>query len=661
MQKQAQVVSSKIPTLLILMTLSALVGCSGGGDSGGKDSNPSGGESNVQGGVHGPLNGRIVYEAFGRGYILDLATGHKTRLPAELDDDPKGSSDGTEIVSIQEANYTTRDHDLIVISKADGRRISSFPVSAGANLPKLSPDGQTILVYTSDGVTLFSRDGKLQKSRGLGDCNWAPDGQLVCTSEGVIYHSNADLTQGQEIRGGFETRPDHLSVSPDGSQIVFGLLQPNAFGSEKDIWIMNMDGTGLRQLTDSSDGHGEFHTTWSPDGRWVLVRQRLHGDGGWDEYTTNSDGKLFAVPANANKVDLTLINPDRDHPSLPFDPPDSPAMIINEYGESSDYLAAVTAGKSSLTWLDPIPSNPGSLPNSTDEPNRGLSGTAYYSTKPIGGDSYEVWALDLASGVSSQLPANIHKSSVPSPDGSEFATVVGGSNENSITLVDRDGGSETSIFTAPYSLSGPVRFSQDSSQLAFLADKTAAPDEKLKKPGVMVITQDGADIAFFPGFTSYDWLPDGDLALAGSNDEVHRGNVQSSTSTQLFSMGGMEDSIYHLAASPNGKRVAFGMAGRVWVSDLDGKNQQRLTQSPQSEAQPQWSPDGRYILVLYFKDYSGVANLWVVAADAQNVQVGNEKLDLDTTPLKAINENGDLKGVGSRVPKKNFGTFFSWR
>ena len=656
MQKQPQVVSLRTASLLIMMVFGILTGCSGGG---GGSSNSPGGETNFQGGVHGPLNGRIVYEAFGKGYLLDLASGHTTKLPHEIDDDPKGSPDGAEIVSVNDGDSARI--ESIVISKADGRKVSSFPVSGGTSLPKLSPDKQTIIAEAGDSVALFSREGKiLKRLPGVTGYNWTPNGHLVYASEGVIYRDNTDLSQQEQIQGGFDSYPQHLSVSPDGSQIVFSLLQPNPLDSERDIWIMKMDGTGLRQLTDSSERHGEFHTAWSPDGRWVLVRQKYLNDAPWGEYDTFSDGKLFAVPADANKVDLTLINPDQDYPGIPFDPPDSPAIIIRAYGEKGDSLPTVTAGRSSLSWLEPLPSSPGSLPTNTNEPNRGLSGSVYYSFKPLLDESYEGWALDLASGVRSRLPGSIPKSAIPSPDGSEFAYVdIQSSNDASIILVSRDGASETTIISIDHALAGPIRFSQDSSLLAFMADGTVAADEDMKKPGVFVSTRDGAPVKSFPGFTSYDWLPNGDLILAGSNDEVYRGDVQSGITTRLFSMGS-GDNIYQLAASPDGKRVAFGIANRIWVSDLNGENQQRLTQSPRAEAWPQWSPDGRYILFVYKKDARSSPSLWVVAADAQAVQVGNE-VNQDAIPLKAIVEDGDLEVTGHDVDVEDFGRHFSWR
>ncbi len=58
--------------------------------------------------------------------------------------------------------------------------------------------------------------------------------------------------------------------SPDGTKIAYGLRQ----GDRSEIWVMNADGTGKRQLThltsrgmvDEKRARGNTHPAWSPDG-----------------------------------------------------------------------------------------------------------------------------------------------------------------------------------------------------------------------------------------------------------------------------------------------------------------------------------------------------------------------------------------------------------
>lgn len=56
----------------------------------------------------------------------------------------------------------------------------------------------------------------------------------------------------------------HSSLSPDGSHVAF--VSTASAGSH--IWTQNMDGSGLRQLTDG-DGSDSW-PVWSPDGRSIV-------------------------------------------------------------------------------------------------------------------------------------------------------------------------------------------------------------------------------------------------------------------------------------------------------------------------------------------------------------------------------------------------------
>ena len=71
-----------------------------------------------------------------------------------------------------------------------------------------------------------------------------------------IYVMNVDGTEVEQLTDdpGRDVEPDW---SPDGSRIVFASDRGND-PEFSDIWVMNADGTGLTQLTDTTPGSAEM-------------------------------------------------------------------------------------------------------------------------------------------------------------------------------------------------------------------------------------------------------------------------------------------------------------------------------------------------------------------------------------------------------------------
>lgn len=128
---------------------------------------------------------------------------------------------------------------------------------------------------------------------------WSPDGTRVAfraRRQGEhyfeIYLVNADGTG--ERRLTFTPRPSNGALpyssqpswSPDGAQIVF---RSNRDG-EPDVWVMQADGTGARQVAD--DPGDERYPTFSPDGARILFTSTRDGD--TDVYTIARDGGVAA-------------------------------------------------------------------------------------------------------------------------------------------------------------------------------------------------------------------------------------------------------------------------------------------------------------------------------------------------------------------------------
>jgi TolB protein len=73
-----------------------------------------------------------------------------------------------------------------------------------------------------------------------------------------------------------------------------------------------------------------------------------------------------------------------------------------------------------------------------------------------------------------------------------------------------------------------------------------------------------------------------------------------------------DDIEYTTAWSPAGDRIAFSRLGLIWVMNADGTDQHPITDGPDSR--PQWSPDGATIMFARGEG-PGMYSLWTVSAD----------------------------------------------
>jgi Tol biopolymer transport system component len=88
--------------------------------------------------------------------------------------------------------------------------------------------------------------------------------------------------------------------SPDGRQILYASDR----GSSTQLWLVGMDGSGLRKVSDLPAIRGR--SDWSPDGRFIVT----DSGGSWDHeiYLMNADGSNAADLRETPGCKLSDIN-----------------------------------------------------------------------------------------------------------------------------------------------------------------------------------------------------------------------------------------------------------------------------------------------------------------------------------------------------------------
>jgi Tol biopolymer transport system component len=174
---------------------------------------------------------------------------------------------------------------------------------AGGGAAQTSPYAEELIAYQGNGrIYLIGADGSGRRPlvSGASDLGlaWSPDGRQLAFTAGKERESfgkteiRIAAADGSGVR--LLTRgPSHTASnptwSPDGKRIAFDAWN---YREERDsIYVINADGTGLRQLTRSGEN---VWLDWSPDGRWIAFDRYIYTKAG--DYT--STAALMAIHAD---------------------------------------------------------------------------------------------------------------------------------------------------------------------------------------------------------------------------------------------------------------------------------------------------------------------------------------------------------------------------
>jgi TolB protein len=120
--------------------------------------------------------------------------------------------------------------------------------------------------------------------------HWSPDQEYFAVSSN--FSGNWQIYKLHRKTGAMtrlihtKTNADFPVFSPDGKQIAFGIEE----GETSNIWLVNADGSELKQLT-NDQGKRNIHPFWSADGKRILFNSNRMNKEGFALYSMYADGR----------------------------------------------------------------------------------------------------------------------------------------------------------------------------------------------------------------------------------------------------------------------------------------------------------------------------------------------------------------------------------
>src|SRR2546425_519091 len=432
--------------------------------------------------------------------------------------------------------------------------------------------------------------------------------------------------------------------SPNGQRIAFNRFD-NTF-STLQIVVMNADGSGVTRLISDA-----FATAWSPDGKRIAFASNRRG--GDEVFVMNADGSGVTQLTNNDFV--------RDLPTVWS--PNGKQIAFQSTRDGDEEIFIMNADGTDQTQLTfnqgVFDAVPGWTAGRRDEATGGrcLSPpTGLKSWWPGDGDvgdliggnhgigTFNVYVMTPRGAEQTQLTDALRGQSHPkwSHDGRRitFTTCRPTDFSCEIYVMNADGSGQTKL-TSNFSADYMSVWSPDDQRIAFVSERDGSPQ-------IYVMNGDGSNPTRLTQGGAVDvlptWSPDGRRIAFQTNregnNEIYEMNADGSNPTNLTQSPASDE---FPAWSPRGDKIAFKSDrdgnGEIYVMNVDGSHPTRLTNNPADEYYPAWSP--RSDKIAFVSNRDGNYEIYVMRADgsAQTRLTNNPAWDAD--PAWAIERPDD--------------------
>ena len=425
--------------------------------------------------------------------------------------------------------------------------------------------------------------------QGYGSPDLSPDGRLIAFTRPnadftvwTIYVMNADGSGQRPVVTRTSVFNGQPTWSPDGTRLAFVSLNDGPFGPFGRIFVVNLDGTGLRQI--SPDGNSQIDYTfdlgpsWSPDGtRIVFTRNgRLH--------VVNPDGTGFAAL------------PNEDFAEGPSWSPDGTRIV---YGTFSSIRICNADGSHPVTVNSSL--------NQEGAPRWSQDGRQLLFDRVNDQFIVVLYVINVdGSGeakVSSGGFNDFAASWTPSPSSAGAGGVV----------------VEVAPATSAVDLGGTQQFSATVRNSAGAVLSNASVTWSSSNPAVATVTPTGLVTGVARGLAQIRASFGNDTGRAAVNVAMltlRNAIVYGTIETGSFDLGVVrpDGSDRHIlarcnqgcfdpAVSPDGRRIAFRIFGQgIFLMNADGTDFTPLVARTSFDGSPTWSPDGRMIAFVSVHD-----------------------------------------------------------
>jgi Tol biopolymer transport system component len=301
-----------------------------------------------------------------------------------------------------------------------------------------------------------------------------------------VYIVNPDGSGRRNLTTGAAGTAETPQWSPDRSKIVF---EGGDVGG--DIFVINADGTGLLNLTDTPPLQGlERGPVWSPDGTTILFTRAVSLDPDGDTFATD----VYTIRSDRSRLtQLTTTGQESPSGGLTWSPDGSRIAFTSERGSSSQIFVMGSDGS-----------------GQTGIPSMGTSFGPQWS-----------------------------------PDGSKIAFLTAMAGPPEVWTANPDGTNPAQLTSEPGDHKADVRWSRDGTKIAYTF-AYSAPDPQSLGSDIWTMNADGSGKLNVTSNrldnTSPVWAPDGTRIAfvfgfgTGSNAEVRVVNADGSGSQTNVSM-----------------------------------------------------------------------------------------------------------------------------